>query len=76
MSEWQPIETAPKDGTPVLVCGGTATLPCEWENIPIQEATIACFHNRQWNGDVTTDGNCWRLNPDYWMPLPTPPEAK
>lgn len=69
MSDWQPIESAPKDGTPVIL--GTSEPGFyprsawfsqefdEWvvrENIERGEATFINFRN------IT-----------HWMPLPNPP---
>ena len=65
MSEWQPIETAPKDGTEVLVTAFKYNKP------PARFVSIAQF---------SEDGNCWQDQepmpvhpPTHWMPLPAPP---
>ena len=59
MTEWQPIDTAPKDGTDVLVwCGGAMF--------------IACMEVGRWFFD-RTDYSVKPL-PTHWMPLPAPPE--
>ena len=60
---WQPIETAPKDGTPILVCLAdnnitTAEYLGEWCLISFAEGHI-------------DDSSC---TPTYWMPLPKPPK--
>lgn len=70
---WQPIETAPRDGTEVLIC---------WADIP--QMAVA-----QWDQDYAemdfAEGVGWRDGSDYgcggmigampthWMPLPPPP---
>lgn len=63
--QWQPIETAPKDGTPVLVydanwCGnmGPRVTPAGW-------------------APYTDGGGYWPgvTEPTHWQPLPAPPEA-
>lgn len=65
MTMWQPIETAPKDGTEVLgvVAGslGTASVTCmvegEWQCSDFDEYEyVSCT---------------WE--PTHWMPLPPPP---
>ena len=62
MSQWQPIETAPKDGT--LICGAWM-YGSRWE-------TRALY----WNGhDWECPTGDWYYDPTHWMPLP-PPEAK
>ena len=59
MTDWQPIETAPKDGTDVLVwCGGAMF--------------IAYMEVGRWFFD-RTDHSVKPL-PTHWMPLPAPPE--
>lgn len=63
---WRPIETAPKDGTPMLFCwwqDGQDTLP-----------VVAGFWSRlseRWCNDQ--DGG--KVRPTHWMPLPKPPQA-
>ena len=74
MSEWQPIETAPKDGTAILASGvnlgtgpGRHYAVCSWEH---------CAEPRpeDWSGWYETDGDGgpypWLT---HWMPLPAPP---
>lgn len=63
--QWQPIETALKDGTPVIVF-------CP-DNHP--EEQVMCG---QW---YSYAGGFWgihiddqRIEPTHWMPLPAPPE--
>jgi hypothetical protein len=72
VSEWQPIETAPRDGTRVLGFDTTAF------NKDQEVAVVNWWPNG--------DGGYWSLSvpgagyldsdefaPTYWMPLPAPP---
>jgi len=65
--EWQPIETAPKDGTEFLA----------W--YPPDDGDDGFFDIADWiempkfvNADSWTRGG---LDPTHWMPLPEPPRA-
>ena len=64
--DWQPIETAPKDGTYVILMRLDNELACEvcggsWNLFPKQ-------------GEEGLHGfNAWLDNPTHWMPLPSPP---
>lgn len=77
MNKWQPIETAPKDGTPVLLCGGLTSedFYCRDGNERYQDRqVVAMFIDGQW-AICYWDGN-WRDgydNPTHWMPLPEHP---
>jgi uncharacterized protein DUF551 len=69
MSEWQPIETAPIDGTDILVCMTHNLSADEWETIQwvdyqIPGAYWPVFSNRV---DIP-------FPPTHWMPLPEPPK--
>ena len=67
--KWQPIETAPKDGTEVLVCGGDMDdMWCEQGKVVIASYDDWLFHS--W---TTTGGREDPLKPSYWMPLPVSP---
>lgn len=64
--KWQSIETAPKDGTIVLVCG----VGCDGYFVA----------DVKWHGDhclmfdPCTDGYSIETDlPTHWMPLPPPP---
>ena len=69
--KWQPIETAPKDGSMILVC-----LP-RIMNL-IVRASYSTVHG-YWKTDHKTDGGI--ASPtffhagDFWMPLPDPPTS-
>lgn len=54
---WQPIETAPKDGTQLLL----------WSNRP----TVGAYGQRYQNW-FTIPGE-YTCRPTHWMPLPEPP---
>jgi hypothetical protein len=60
--KWLPIETAPKDGTPILCC---------WEDQPFDATIMAC------EGDMfgwlteEMDFICKpNMQPSHWMPIP------
>jgi hypothetical protein len=55
---WQPIESAPKDGTSILGCYD------DWMEV------IRYIDNLGWhNGDNSINSGDWT----HWMPLPEPP---
>ena len=70
-SEWQPIETAPKDGTWILV---------------YKPFKLYGFNDSKWFVDkyiVRWDDECWNISmtfedkviyPTHWMPLPEQPK--
>ena len=58
--EWQPIETAPKDGTKVLLSNQRRVDSSRWVG---QTAVGPVGH---WLGE-------WYAPPTHWMPLPNPP---
>lgn len=71
MAEWQPIETAPKDGSRML-------LPFTDANG--RTSVIVGGYDNHWTG------KCWVISevrfqrpvdwtPTHWMPLPEPPQS-
>lgn len=71
MMEWQPIETAPKDGTELIlfdemVCIGSWRNDWNFQDEP-----------KQWFDNTFDDYSCGYgstpLKPTHWMPLPEPP---
>ena len=85
--EWKPIESAPRDGTHILLFGGVPDHESDeydtmrkvwWEGL---ERPVSGYW-KEWLG---IEG--WRycsydsgyygvyLNPTHWMPLPAPPEG-
>lgn len=70
---WQPIETAPRDGTRVLT---------------VRKTSMGHYRPRtaywcQRYGAGITGASGWKcalghhwIYPDFWMPLPEPPESK
>jgi hypothetical protein len=77
--KWQPIETAPKDGTLVLLAGGHD----DNVNYTRDEKLIAFMQapcRAVWTGESWLIGlseaccvGTERENPTHWMPLPEPP---
>lgn len=68
--DWRPIETAPKDGTEVLLYGR-----------PPHKDDLTCYVGR-WGTWDSAGGpsDCWisggpHYRPTHWMPLPAPPDS-
>lgn len=73
MSEWQPIETAPKDGTHILLHVDGSVIEGWWYQ-PNYDGGVA-----DWNVESVPShgcGCCSEENPDpiAWMPLPAAPK--
>lgn len=64
MTSWQPIETAPKDGTFILGWHPALSWPHGRQDVVAWDET-----HLHW-----TDG-CFEVSwPTHWMPLPEPPQ--
>lgn len=87
MSEWKPIETAPQDGTPILLAG-VGPMGCSvgwWEfgdeqwmvnAIPLAEDQTIAF---DWNEKPAMFFCVYAIEeymgvPTHWQPLPEPPQ--
>jgi len=67
--QWQPIETAPKDGQMFLVC-----LPRMMNLILRANYNTVHGYFRTDHSDSGITNPTFFHDGDYWMPLPTPPE--
>lgn len=69
MSEWQPIETAPKDGTAILV----------WFEPEVWDVVFWSSQRQQWcQGTGGWGSDRWSdadAEGAHWMPLPDPPQV-
>lgn len=73
--EWKPIEEAPRDGTDILISGGTYSYGM-WEDEKYSGVTIARWHHDHWRGEDRQAHDDWYSHkPAHWMPLPPPPEG-
>lgn len=70
--EWQPIETAPKDGTPVIITRHDETWGwvLGWGEY-FQQGKIVGWVSR---GFREPPGELGLAHPTHWMPLPEPPK--
>lgn len=77
--EWQPIETAPKDGTWVLVYGDGADDEAEQRKIAVAQFTnYLNGRTTDWHWQFAWyDGGYYGVfdNPTHWMPLPEAPNV-
>lgn len=74
MSEWKPIETAPKDGRKIMIYCPEVIVPgvIYLEEISIVYAYESSFRETGWIGL----GRHWGASPTHWMPLPPPPKGE
>jgi len=76
--DWQPIETAPNDGSWILLCGGKTTEDFYMEDKPPPDqyrpvvakwddaAWVICYWDGSWRDGYD--------NPTHWMPITEKPE--
>lgn len=74
MSQWQPIETAPKDGAPVIISVAGFVGEAAYRAEGSHEG--AWWWANEGPGDYHADSIDSRHGePTHWMPLPDPPET-
>lgn len=76
---WQPIETAPKDGTPFLTFSKDAADaprvgPLGGHSTPVLVMCWTAYDGRPYPVDEVGDWHDFHnYEPTHWMPLPEPP---
>lgn len=72
MSDWQPIDTAPRDGTEILLWDGYKLCVASWAF-----GSLFRIEPKEWiTGECRGDYNSYDTvdEPTHWLPLPeTPP---
>ena len=66
--EWQSIETAPKDGTRIIVNDPKRTTKS------YKTKVLVVFWHKEKNEWVSTMSNDWFFKPTHWVNLPEPPQ--
>jgi hypothetical protein len=72
-SKWRPIDTAPRDGTRILVWDGFAHSCVNFRLKPDGSSTWEVSHERNYDGSITLQSTKRTLT--HWQPLPPPPDA-
>ena len=82
-ARWQPIESAPTDGTTVLIVAEGRVVaawfsrdfaPFPWVFIDDKRQSLTGCCDHELEGRVETNGYPLGV-PKFWMPLPPPPEG-
>lgn len=80
MAEWKPIETAPRDGTPILATDGKLRCIVRAANAWVWAASKSgsgqmVFDRPPHEGNAVSGGDEIGLGElTHWMPLPEPPK--
>ena len=78
--EWQPIETAPKDGSKILIYDGDDIYAAWWEpkfHLGVSENAEEFTYLGAWTDDAVASFNyeeTFEYQPTHWMPLPAEPK--
>lgn len=76
-TDWQPIETAPRDGTPILVFDPTRPDHRELDGKIYDNPRYAISYYRTWYPPNSQwmwgNRNSSECSPTHWMPLPPIP---
>lgn len=64
MDAWKPIDTAPKDGTVILLGHSEAVFDGWWDT----------YDNAWVDGETNGYGDLRSYDPTHWQPLPAPPK--
>jgi len=82
MNEWQPIETAPKDGTHILLSNGESVSHGHWLYVAAYSREIRDMEGFYVDQDESDGYDGWidfvggmLPDPTHWMPLPPPPKG-
>lgn len=82
MSDWRPIETAPKDGSPVLIFPHMTVVSWDFGAEQWICGVIPLNNDRTIADDWTVQPamffeeylSNWGVEPTHWQPLPEPPQ--
>ena len=79
MAQWQPIETAPRDGTPILLTDGRSCVHLAWYQDayePYPWFLVDSFDHRtnEQGTDTVELNSAMEVWPTHWMPLPEAPQ--
>lgn len=68
--EWQTIESAPTDGTPILLF---EPFRCDDGSVDVAESqmVVGCSRSGDWVEALNLEYAV--ISPTHWMPLPAPP---
>lgn len=66
---WLPIESAPRDGTEVLLALWDGNNPRNGRVL-----SVGHWHEGMWHNDCPRDKTTELYPPTHWQPLPAPPE--
>ena len=69
LREWQTIDTAPKDGTEILLASKNGSRVCYWDSGRFFEGWFIPA------SDAHDCGGTYAAAPTHWMPLPEPPKC-
>lgn len=75
MSEWQPIESAPRDGTRIMLGNKHGVWAADWR--PVYQSGYR--PDNPWASSMLNHDHIARQHrhkhATHWMPLPAPPKA-
>lgn len=72
-TEWRPIETAPRDGRPIIMRSGPESWPGFWHDGSSNYWKRAGFYEESDRNNLLT---AKPIDADGWLPLPAAPEAR